>query len=110
MGRKSSVIESNEAPRQARARRRQSGELARMLRGEPPSPSFGAAERPSPFDGPTMTNVRVAKSRKRGRTGSHAGPAPAGSGASAAAPPHAMLDPLAPPDTFAPLATERLIL
>ena len=57
-----------------------------------------------------MTNVRVAKSRKRGRTGSHAGPAPAGSGASAAAPPHAMLDPLAPPDAFAPLATERLIL
>jgi 8-oxo-dGTP diphosphatase len=52
-----------------------------------------------------MTNVRVAKSRKRGRTGSRSG-----AGASAHAAPHAMLDPLAPPDTFAPLATERLIL
>jgi 8-oxo-dGTP diphosphatase len=49
--------------------------------------------------------MRVAKSRKPRR----AGPAP-GSTPGVGAIPASVLDPLAPPDTFAPLATERLIL
>jgi 8-oxo-dGTP diphosphatase len=52
-----------------------------------------------------MTNPGPAKTRKPRR----AGP-PSGSRAGAGTTPASLLDPLAPPDTFAPLATERLIL
>jgi 8-oxo-dGTP diphosphatase len=52
-----------------------------------------------------MTNVRAAKTRRPRRAG-----ATSGSRAGAGVAPASVLDPLAPPDTFAPLATERLIL
>src|SRR6202035_4800572 len=52
-----------------------------------------------------MTNMRVAKSRKPRRAGSSPRPTPGAGGI-----PASLLDPLAPLDTFAPLATERLIL
>jgi 8-oxo-dGTP diphosphatase len=73
-----------------------------MRQAEPP---FVAPDRAGPCDKRTMTNMRVAKSRKPRRAGPPPGATP-GAGVI----PASLLDPLAPPDTFAPLATERLIL
>jgi 8-oxo-dGTP diphosphatase len=56
-----------------------------------------------------MTNVRVAKTRKSRLAGPPPGSRP-GAATDAGTGPAPVLDPLAPPDTFAPLATERLIL
>src|SRR5580692_2554259 len=82
---------------------RRRGELAQMCRTEPLSPPSGVPDPASPCDTPTMTNLRAVKTRKSRRTRQAAGSAPEAHLA-------AVLDPLAPPDTFAPLATERLIL
>jgi 8-oxo-dGTP diphosphatase len=56
-----------------------------------------------------MTNVRAAKTRRPRPAGPILGSTP-GSSPGAGAAPAPLLDPLAPPDTFAPLSTERLIL